>query len=313
MDVVTIGESMVLFTPQSSLKYSQNFSRSIGGAESNVAIGLSRLGHDVGWISKVGNDEFGKAITSFIRGEGVNVDNLFIDDEANTGIYFKEILRGNNVNVQYYRKNSAASKMEPSNLNEGYIAKATYLHITGITPALSESCYQTILEAINIAKNNHVTVVFDPNLRKKLWDEKKAKEVLTEIALQSDIFLPGVNEAAFLMNKENPKEIIEYFRNQAIPLTILKHGKHGSYYSTEDDVVHVPGEKVADVVDPVGAGDAFTAGLLSGLLDNLSIHDAVSRGNLLGAFAVQTLGDIEGLPERNTLLNHINNNSDVNR
>jgi 2-dehydro-3-deoxygluconokinase len=313
MDVVTIGESMVLFTPQSTLKYSQNFSRSIGGAETNVAIGLSRLGHKAGWISKVGNDEFGKAITSFIRGEGVNVDHLMIDDEANTGIYFKEILGGNNVNVQYYRRNSAASKLEPGDLNEDYIAKAKYLHVTGITPALSESCYETILKAITIAKDNNVKVVFDPNLRRKLWDETKAKEVLTEIALQSDIFLPGMDEAVFLINKDNPKEILEHFRNKDIPLTILKHGEHGSYYLTEDNVVHVLGEKVTEVVDPVGAGDAFTAGLISGLLDNMSIHDAIKRGNVLGAFVVQTLGDIEGLPERDSLLSYEHNLSDVNR
>src|SRR5699024_10868786 len=104
MDVLTIGESMILFTPNTSLKYSQHFSKSIGGAETNVAIGLSRLGHKVGWISKVGNDEFGKSITSFVRGEGVNVDYLSVDVESNTGIYFKEIVNASHVNIQYYRK-----------------------------------------------------------------------------------------------------------------------------------------------------------------------------------------------------------------
>src|SRR5690625_3544698 len=168
MDVLTIGETMILFTPTDSLKYSQYFTKSIGGAETNVAIGLSRLGHNVGWISKVGNDQFGQSITSFVRGEGVNVDNLTVDAEANTGIYFKEIINASNVNIQYYRKDSAASKLTPSDLDENYLAKSKYLFLTGITPALSDSCHQTVLKAIEIAKKNKIKVVFDPNLRRKL-------------------------------------------------------------------------------------------------------------------------------------------------
>ncbi|CAG9620940.1 sugar kinase [Sutcliffiella rhizosphaerae] len=300
MDVVTIGESMVLFTPESSplMKYAHTFSKKFGGAESNVAIGLARLGHQSGWISKVGNDEFGKGMVSFIRGEGVDVSQVTYSTTASTGLYFKEVRRSNDVRVEYYRKGSAASTLQPSDLDTSYIKNASYLHLTGITPALSESCYETIKSAISIAKQNGVTVVFDPNLRKKLWSEKKAREVLLEIAAQSDIVLPGVDEGFFLFGVDNPESLGQLFLDNGSSLVVLKVGAKGAYYFTKEESMLVPGFPVKDVVDPVGAGDGFAAGVLSGLLDGLTLEQTVLRGNAVGAMATMVSGDFEGLPDR---------------
>ena len=187
------------------------------------------------------------------------------------------------MNIQYYRKNSAASKLTPKDLDEQYIANAKFLHLTGITPALSKSCYETTLAAIRIAKKNNVKVVFDPNLRKKLWRESEAKKILIDISLKSDIFLPGLSEAEFLTGFQKPKDIIEYLKGRGIPTVVLKDGENGAFYSLNNyDICQVPSYEVANVVDPVGAGDAFAAGLLSGLLDGLSMSEAVKRGNKLG-------------------------------
>lgn len=194
MDVVTIGESMVVFTPTSDgfMRYADQFIKKVGGAESNVAVGLARLGHQAGWISKVGDDEFGKAILAFLKAEGVDVSQAKADRDAPTGIYFKEARRQNQTRVYYYRKGSAASTLRPDDLDAEYITKAKYLHITGITPALSESCKETIFEAIRIAKAHGMKVIFDPNLRTKLWDEHTARETLLKIASEADIILPGM-------------------------------------------------------------------------------------------------------------------------
>ncbi|OIJ14683.1 2-dehydro-3-deoxygluconokinase [Anaerobacillus alkalilacustris] len=300
MDVVTIGETMVLFTPESSplMRYAHSYSRKFGGAETNVAIGLTRLGHQSGWISKVGNDEFGKAMVSFIRGEGVDVSQVTTDETAPTGLYFKEVKSGDNVRVQYYRKGSAASTLQPTDLNEEYIAHAKYLHITGITPALSDSCYETILEAINIAKGNGVKVIFDPNLRRKLWSEEKARRVLLEIAALADIILPGVDEGNFMFGESDPEKLGQLFLDHGASLVILKVGAKGAYYFTTENSQLVPGYPVESVIDPVGAGDGFAAGVISGLLDGLEIEEAVARGNAVGALATQIQGDFEGLPNR---------------
>ncbi|AKU25408.1 sugar kinase [Geobacillus subterraneus] len=303
MDVVTFGETMVLFTSESPglMRYAAHFSRKFGGAESNFAIGLARLGHKVGWISRVGDDEFGKAMVSFIAGEGVDVSRVKVDDTAPTGIYFKELRRANDVRVYYYRKHSAASKMKPEDLDEGYIARAKYLHITGITPALSESCYRTVIHGIELAKKHGVKVVFDPNLRKKLWAEETARETLLEISSRADIVLPGIDEAQFMFGQANPELLGERFLERGASLVVLKVGAKGAYYFTENGSQLVPGFPVEQVVDPVGAGDGFAAGFVSGLLDGLSLYEAVQRGNAVGAFATTVSGDVEGLPDRKEL------------
>ncbi|KAB8137692.1 sugar kinase [Gracilibacillus oryzae] len=301
MDVVTLGESMILFTPESNglMRYAPVFSRKIGGAESNVAIGLARLGYRTGWISKVGDDEFGRAMISFIRGEGVDVSQVKSAPSAPTGIYFKELRKSSDVRVQYYRKGSAASTMAKSDVSEEYIAQASYLHITGITPALSESCYETMLEAIRIAKRNNVKVIFDPNLREKLWVSKeKAQQVLLEIASQSDIILPGMSEAAYLFGEKEPADYAESFFKLGAEFVILKAGKEGTYYYSEAQSGFAASFPVEQVVDPVGAGDGFAAGFISGLLDGMTLEESVQRGNAIGAMVTMVNGDVEGLPEK---------------
>ncbi|MFJ7638419.1 sugar kinase [Peribacillus sp. NPDC097225] len=305
MDVVTLGETMVVFTPEVSLsmRYAGSFSKRFGGAETNVAIGVTRLGHRAGWISKVGQDDFGKAMVAFVRGEGVDVSQVQFDDKHPTGLYFKEVKNGNNVNVQYYRKDSAASQLCPDDLNEQYIASAKYLHITGITPALSESCKNSVFNAIEIAKKNGVKVIFDPNLRRKLWSEEVARKVLTEIAALSDIILPGVDEGRFMFGEDDPEKLGELFLQLGPSLVIIKVGAKGAYYFTKEQSALVNGFQVNQVIDPVGAGDAFAAGVISGLLNNLPVDEVVKMGNAVGALATMTLGDFEGLPEKTELEN----------
>ncbi|SER90639.1 2-dehydro-3-deoxygluconokinase [Gracilibacillus ureilyticus] len=301
MDVVTLGESMILLTPQSNglMRYAATFSRKIGGAESNVAIGLARLGYQTGWISKVGDDEFGRATTSFIRGEGVDVSYVKTDNNAPTGIYFKELRNSSDVRVQYYRKGSAASMIEKEDISEEYISQAKFLHITGITPALSDNCYEAVMEAISLAKKNKVKIIFDPNLRMKLWqDKEKACQVILHIASQSDIVLPGLSEAAFLFGDKEPDGYAADFFQTGSDMVILKAGKEGTHYFTKEDSGFVKSFPVEHVVDPVGAGDGFAAGFISGLLDGLELKEAVKRGNAVGAMVTMVNGDVEGLPEK---------------
>lgn len=308
MDVITLGETMVAFTPATNglLRYARNFSAKYAGAESNVAIALSRLGHHVGWISKIGDDEFGKGLLSFIRGEGVDVSQVVTDPEYPTGLYFKELLHPDDVRVHYYRKYSAASTLTPEDLNEDYFAKAAYLHLTGITPALSESCYQTVHKSIELAKKHGVKTIFDPNLRKKLWSEEKARKVLVEIASMADIVLPGISEGQFLFGKKETKEIADAFLKIGASIVVIKLGEKGAYFAASEESGFIPGFPVKQVIDPVGAGDGFAGGFISGLLDGLSLSEAVKRGCAIGAMVTSVHGDVEGLPDRRLLEQFIN-------
>ncbi|MBK5483419.1 sugar kinase [Peribacillus sp. TH16] len=305
MDVVTIGETMTVFTPneEGPLRHARSFSMKFGGAESNVAIGLSRLGHRSRWISRLGEDEFGDAMHSFIRGEGVDVSYVTRDANAPTGVFFKEFRRLNDTRVYYYRKDSAASKMTAELLPEHAIQDAVYLHITGITPALGESCQLLIDKAIRIAKETGTKIVFDPNIRLKIWtDENEARHFITKYASESDIVMPGVSEAEFLFGSYTPEQFIDHFHELGVETVLLKLGKEGSLISSPSvPKTHVPGFFVDRVIDPIGAGDAFASGVLSGLLDGLALEEAARRGNAMGAMVTMVNGDVEGLPIRDDL------------
>lgn len=317
MDVVTIGETMAQFTPKERgyMRYATDFSLKIGGAESNVAIGLARLGHKVGWVSRLGDDEFGHKILSFIKGEGVDTQAVQFDQEAPTGIYFKEIFTEDELRVQYYRKGSAASRMTPEDLNESYMKQAKYLLITGITPALSDSCYDTTIRAVEIAKDNEIPVIFDPNLRTKLWSEEKARKTLLEIMKQSDIVLPGMGEGEFLLGTYEAEEMAHKIQQLGPKKVILKLGEKGAYYLSDQEQGYVGAYSVKRVVDPVGAGDGFAAGFISGLLDGLDLKASVQRGAAVGAMVTMIEGDVAGLPDRERLFAFMDetNREDVQR
>lgn len=298
MDVVTLGETMVLFVPQSvgPLRFAGNFEKTIGGAESNVMIALARLGHDVGWISRLGDDEFGLFVRQIIRGEGVDTSQVTIDPVNPTAVFFKERQAAQDPKIYFYRKGSAASAMTPEDLQEEYIANAKYLHLTGILPALSPTCRDTLYGAISIAKKHGLTIIFDPNIRLKLWSKAEAKEVLLDIASQCDIVMPGWEEGQILTGHSEPEQMASSLLTNGAKMVVVKLGERGAYYATQMEAAYVPGYPVQQVVDTAGAGDGFAAGFLSGLLRGWPYAEAVRLGNRVGAFALTVAGDVEGYP-----------------
>ncbi|WP_256756873.1 sugar kinase [Cohnella sp. WQ 127256] len=296
-EVVTFGETMALFMSGSSkgIEYSDTMDKSFGGAESNVAIGLSRLGHSAGWFGILGKDPLGRMIYKKIRGEGVDVSRVQFSEKAPTGLMLREELSGK-TSVYYYRKHSAASDMQPDHIDVSYIAQAKILHITGITPALSESCRDTLFEAIRIAKANGVKVCFDPNLRLKLWKLEEARSVLLQLAEEVDYFLPGLDELKLLYETDDIDTIVDRLRRLSA-ISIVKGGNNETYLIDDNkQVTAVPYFKVRQVVDPIGAGDGFCSGFISGLLRGYSLPEAVRLGNLIGSLVIQMEGDWEGLP-----------------
>ncbi|NGQ95946.1 sugar kinase [Brevibacillus sp. SYP-B805] len=298
MDVVTLGETMVLFHPAADgpLRYVHQFEKTIGGAESNVAIGLARLGAKVSWISRLGDDEFGLYVRNFIRGEGVDTSGVVFDPRHPTAVFFKERQPGRETRVYYYRKGSAASFMTPDDLDETLIAQARFLHLTGITPALSASCLATVERAIALARRHGLTITFDPNIRLKLWTAGQARETLTALAARCDIVLPGLEEGELLTGERTPEGIAQRLLTGETKAVVIKLGERGAFYATADGQEYVPGFPVAQVVDPIGAGDGFAAGLLFGLIRGWSYREAVRLGNRIGAYAVTVKGDVEGYP-----------------
>ena len=312
-EVVTFGESMALFTPSGTrgLEYSAQLDKSFGGAESNLAIGIARLGHRPGWFGRLGNDPFGSYILKSIRGEGVDTSRAVLTDEASTGLMSRENVAGK-VSVYYHRKFSAASRMLPEHLDEDYIGQASILHVTGITPALSGNCAQTVLAAEHAAKRQGVKVCFDPNLRLKLWTIEEARPVLLELAGLADYFLPGLDELKLLYATDDQDAIFAKLRELAA-VSIVKGGDDETFLLEGGELTAVPYFKAERVVDTVGAGDGFCAGFIVGLLKGYSHKEAVRLGNLIGSMVVQAEGDWEALPSWEQVEARLGNKAHVER
>ena len=298
MDVITFGETMVIFNPetQGPLRYVGTFTKSIGGAESNVAIALARLGHQVGWFSKLGEDEFGRYIKSTVMGEEVDVSRVKTHDKAPTGILFKERFSTVNPHVFYYRQGSAASKFLVEDVDVDYIKKAKILHVTGISLAISKEMREATFYAVKEAKKAGVKISFDPNIRLKLWSKEEAKEEILKMVQLTDYLFPGEEEAALLLGEEDPEAICSAFQAMGVSVVALKLGKEGCYVQGETKGSFVPGFLVPHPIDTVGAGDGFAAGFLSAVLQGRSLVEAGKKANAVGAMATLVKGDMEGFP-----------------
>ncbi|WP_219836024.1 sugar kinase [Paenibacillus sp. R14(2021)] len=300
-ELLTFGETMALFMPQEEYRSIENAStleQSFGGAESNVAIGAARLGCSVGWFGALGDDPFGRFILKRVRGEGVDVSRARLVPEAATGMMFRERIAGK-LAVHYYRKHSAASRMTPADLDLDYIRGCKILHITGITPALSESSRETVLAAVAAAKEAGVLISFDPNLRLKLWSIEEARRVVLPLAEQADYFLPGWDELRLLYDTGD-FDVVKAKLSELKAVSIIKGVGDTTVVLEEGKAVEIPFYPADQVVDTVGAGDGFCAGFLTGLLKGMRPIEAVRLGSITGSLVVQMRGDWEALPDWTT-------------
>ncbi|SFJ71596.1 sugar kinase [Thermoflavimicrobium dichotomicum] len=309
LDVVTFGEAMVLFIAEQvgELHQVEKFTRNLAGAETNVAIGLARLGYRVGWVSKVGNDPFGRYIREKIQSENVDITRVGIDDRYPTGFQLKSKVVSGDPEIHYFRKGSAASKISVNDFDTEYFTSARHMHMTGIPPALSDTAREFAEHALSVMKSAKRTISFDPNLRPQLWaSQDEMIRVLNALAVQADWVLPGIAEGQILTGYSDPRDIAAFYLDRGVKLVAVKLGPKGAYYRTATEEMVVPGFPVKEVIDTVGAGDGFAVGLISGILDGISIPVAVSRGNAIGALAVMSPGDMDGLPTRDQLTRFIN-------
>jgi 2-dehydro-3-deoxygluconokinase len=298
--VITAGETMVLGVPArpGRLRHAGRLELKVGGAESNLAIALSRLGILTGWISHLGEDEPGQLVLDRVRAEGVDASRVRRLPGYPTGLYLREKV-GEEVRVYYYRRGSAASAMEPGAYDAGYLEGAEFFHLTGITPALSEECRAFALWAAREARRIGVRVSFDVNYRSKLWTPKEARGFAEELMPEVDLLFVGDEEALALWDRPD-EEFVRELAKTGPQEVVLKQGQEGSLALVGGEVLHQPAFTVEEV-DPIGAGDAFAAGYLAGHLWGLPPGERLRVANAMGAYSVMTLGDYEGLPNKEEL------------
>ncbi|WP_138443573.1 sugar kinase [Sinomonas susongensis] len=297
---VCLGETMAMLTPEPgvTLDGAATLHVGIGGAESNVAVGLASMGLDAHWVSRVGQDGFGDRILSELKGHGVDVAGVEIDGARPTGLYVK-LPRTETApaSVLYYRRGSAASAMSPALLDSPQVApllaKAALLHVSGITAALSEDAL-ALLEAVLSRPRGGCKVSFDVNWRPSLW-EGRDRSVLRSLANQADIVLVGKDEAEHALGTGDEAEIRALLPD---PQTVVVKNEATSAIALgrSGEREEVP-SLLVDVVEPVGAGDAFAAGYLSGVVLGLDEKSSLRRGHVAAACTLVVPGDHGPLPD----------------
>ncbi|AMB42138.1 MULTISPECIES: sugar kinase [Paenarthrobacter] len=301
-DVVTMGETMALMKAESSgpLAHVASLSLGMGGAESNFAIALRRLGTSVTWAGRVGADSLGEMVLRELAAEAINTL-VSRDHTAPTGLMIKERRTAEAVKVWYYRKGSAGSRLCREDVPAEQIAQAKLLHITGITPALSTSAADAVNYALDCAQAAGTLVSFDLNYRSALWSSEEAGEQYRRIIPRADVVFAGDTEAAIAVGgAQDPWELARRINEMGASQAVIKLGADGC-------VAVVHGEKHAQravpirAVDTVGAGDAFVAGYIAELLNDEDVPQRLLTAVRTGAFACLVPGDWEGMPRRTEL------------
>ena len=295
-EVATLGEALIVFDPtaRGPLRHVDGFVKRVGGAELNVAVALARLGHRPSWTGRLGDDEFGRQALALLRGEGVDVTGALLDGDAPTGVYVKERPTLDRLRVLYYRAGSAASRLRFEDLDVDALLAGRVLHLTGITPALSPSCRELTERLVAAAVERGTFLSFDANVRWRLFGADDPREVIAPLLAQADLVFLSEEEAALLLGGADPEEVARA-RADMRAEAIVGHGAGGAWAVHEGGVTRASGHRV-QVVDTVGAGDAFVAGYLSGRLRGWDVAGCLALANACGACAVTVPGDVEGMP-----------------
>jgi 2-dehydro-3-deoxygluconokinase len=298
--VITAGETMALVVPSSPgrLRHATNLLLSIGGAESNVAIGLARLGVPASWLSALGEDELGELVLHRLRAEGVDTSAVRRVSDRPTGLYLREEVAGR-LRVYYYRSGSAAATLSPDAFDPSIVQEASFLHLTGITGALSRECANFLQWAATTARDAGVAVSYDVNYRSRLWEPTAAQAATEALLPLVDVLFVSDDELRALWSLE-ADEALEYLAKAGPGEVVVKLGARGCVALINGKHLTSTGFPVQQV-DPIGAGDAFAAGYLAASLWGWAPEQRLRTANAMGAFCVQNLGDYEGLPSRREL------------
>ncbi|MEI7797176.1 MAG: sugar kinase [Actinomycetes bacterium] len=295
-DLYTFGEAMALFLSEDtdSVIDAKLYRRSTAGAEGNVAVAVSRLGLHAHFYTHLGADELGTAILDDFIAEGVDVSEVKRVPEF-SGTMIRNPGTTRPVEATYLRKGAAATTISPTDINLGMLHSSKWVHTTGITCAISTSAASAVEFALTKAREAKITCSLDLNIRRKLWSEAQARVVLEPLAHDLDLLIGGEDEYLAIFGENDPKRALELVADRGCKIAIMTKGDQKIRYLINGEFGEVTPPKVK-AVDPVGSGDAFTGGVIAGLLSGLSAVDAIKQGGVSGARVASQFGDWAGLP-----------------
>ncbi|MGI2329222.1 sugar kinase [Planococcus sp. YIM B11945] len=312
--VFTLGDALITFNPSETgpLRYIPSFTRKVGGAELNFAIGCARLGLPIKWASRLGDDEFGRVIYNFARGEGVDMSEVEFVENYPTSLNFKEIREDGSGKTFYYRHQSPILTMEPEDIKEEMFEEIGLVHLTGVFLAIDPKNLAITKRVLEIAKKKDIRVSFDPNIRLKLWSLDQAKAAYLEIMPAVDILLTGLDEIEQILGDASQQTLEQFAENMSIGQLVIKDGGNGSRLYQEKTWYSKEAFKITPI-DTVGAGDGFDAGFIYSVLNGFSPEVALAFANAVGALVTTVSGDNEGLPYVKEVLALLNNEKVIER
>ena len=298
-EIVTIGETMVLLYGEDTtapLRFGERLKLDFAGADSNFAIAMSRLGYRSAWISRLGDEPLGDLVLNAIAREGVDVSQVIRDPTRNTGLYLKHHNATGVTRIQYYRRGSAASNLQPDDLSPDHFRDTRLVHLNGMTFALSESCARTMRRAVELTLDSGAMISLDLNLRLQLWSIESAREAIGPVIQKSSAIFGTEEEFLDYFGVSDIDEALGAAVALGPRIAAAKMGPDGAVALVDGLRFAHGGYRAPAVVDVVGAGDGFDAGFLASYLRGLSPYECLRRANLCGACAVATPGDFQGYP-----------------
>jgi 2-dehydro-3-deoxygluconokinase len=301
-DLVALGEAMVEFNQRAHTPelYLQGF----GGDTSNAVIAAARQGARCAYLTRLGDDSFGRMLLDLWARENVNTDGVLVVPGANTGLYF--VTHGPaGHEFSYRRAGSAAATMEPRHLHQTALESTRYLLVSGISQAISPSARQTVAQAISRARAAGASIAFDPNLRLKLWPLSQARAALVDTLGHCDEFLPGLEEMQQLTGLSSPEDIIAWSHAHGAKRVVLKMGAQGALLSSGSHIETVDGFAV-NAVDATGAGDCFNGNYLAQRARGHSPSMSARWAAIAAALSTTDYGAVKPLPTQEQVLRHAN-------
>lgn len=295
--ILALGEAMIEFNQ--SRPGHPEFLQGFGGDTSNFCIAAARQGASAGFVSAVGDDQFGRLLCELWQREGVDTDFVRIDRDAPTGVYF--VTHGpNGHQFDYLRAGSAASRYAPDDLPLDALAAAQAVHLSGISLAIGTAACDAAFAAIGHARNHGAKVSFDTNLRLKLWPLPRARAVMREALRLTDICLPSWDDVTALTGADDRDAIVDEMLELGPQVVALKLGKDGAYVATPHERRVVPGFAVA-AIDATGAGDCFGGAFVARLVAGDDPFTAARYANAAAALSTTGYGAVAPIPRKDAV------------
>ncbi|MCK7515976.1 MAG: sugar kinase [Desulfobacterales bacterium] len=295
IDIISIGECLIELSTNESLTYATSLNKYYGGDTITTAVAAARLGSKVGYITRLGNDDFKDFLIDSWNAENIDINYVKVVEGYN-GLYIISRQESGEKEQVHYRRKSAVFSLTLDDIPEEYIARATIVYSTGITQSISKSAKDAVKKAFEIAKEKNCLVAYDPNFRSKLWSVAEAKEAIEEVIDYVDIMmLSSSHDAERLYGLTSSDKIIKYFWDKGVTTVAVKMGREGNSVGYNGEINHIP-SCITNVVDSTGSGDTFNGAFLHGISAGYTPFEAGKLACIDAGIQVQGIGAIKSTP-----------------